>query len=56
MSGAVPAPLDDATIIRALQASKAEAAAGRMAESDQLRPTDGIVHGPTAGSAAGAGH
>jgi len=28
--------LDDATIIRALQASKAEAAAGRMAESDQL--------------------
>ncbi len=36
MSGAVPAPLDDATIIRALQASKAEAAAGRMAESDQL--------------------
>src|SRR6266513_3125799 len=36
VSGAVPAPLDDATIIRALQASKAEAAAGRMAESDQL--------------------
>jgi aspartate beta-hydroxylase len=33
---AVPAPLDDATIIRVLQASKAEAAAGRMPESDQL--------------------
>jgi aspartate beta-hydroxylase len=33
---ATPAPLDDATIIRALQASKAEAAAGRMGESDQL--------------------
>ena len=33
---ATPAPLDDATIIRALQASKAEAAAGRMPESDQL--------------------
>jgi aspartate beta-hydroxylase len=30
------APLDDATIIRVLQASKAEAAAGRMNESDQL--------------------
>jgi aspartyl/asparaginyl beta-hydroxylase (cupin superfamily)/Tfp pilus assembly protein PilF len=33
---AVPAPLDDATIIRVLQASKVEAAAGRMPESDQL--------------------
>ncbi len=36
MNNATPAPLDDATIIRALQASKAEAAAGRMPESDQL--------------------
>ena len=36
MNTAVPAPLDDATIIRVLQASKAEAAAGRMPESDQL--------------------
>jgi aspartate beta-hydroxylase len=33
---AVSPPLDDAAIIRVLQASKAEAAAGRMAESDQL--------------------
>jgi aspartyl/asparaginyl beta-hydroxylase (cupin superfamily)/Flp pilus assembly protein TadD len=33
---AVPAPLDDAAIIRVLQASKAAAAAGRMTESDQL--------------------
>src|SRR5271154_3654341 len=33
---ATSAPLDDATIIRALQASKAAAAAGRMPESDQL--------------------
>jgi aspartate beta-hydroxylase len=31
-----PAQLDDAAIIRVLQASKAEAAAGRMTESDQL--------------------
>lgn len=31
-----PVPLDDATILRALQASKAEASAGRMHESDQL--------------------
>src|SRR5438309_11262606 len=30
------AQLDDAAIIRVLQASKAEAAAGRMPESDQL--------------------
>jgi aspartyl/asparaginyl beta-hydroxylase (cupin superfamily) len=30
------APLDEATIARALQASKAEAAAGRISESDQL--------------------
>ncbi len=36
MNTAAPAPMDDATIIRVLQASKAEAAAGRMAESDQL--------------------
>jgi predicted Zn-dependent protease len=33
---AVPAPLDDATIIRVLQASKAAAAAGRIPESDQM--------------------
>jgi aspartate beta-hydroxylase len=33
---AVTAPLDDATIARVLQASKSEAAAGRMPESDQL--------------------
>ena len=32
----VPMQLDDATILRALQSSKAEMAAGRMAESDQL--------------------
>ena len=32
----VQPPLDDGTIIRVLQASKAEAAAGRMPESDQL--------------------
>jgi aspartyl/asparaginyl beta-hydroxylase (cupin superfamily)/Flp pilus assembly protein TadD len=31
-----PTPLDEATVIRVLQASKAEAAAGRMPESDQL--------------------
>jgi aspartate beta-hydroxylase len=31
-----PTPLDDNTVIRVLQASKAEAAAGRMPESDQL--------------------
>jgi aspartate beta-hydroxylase len=36
MNTAAPTPLDDATIIRVLQASKAEAAAGRMPESDQL--------------------
>ena len=36
MNTAVSAPLDDATIARVLQASKAEAAAGRMPESDQL--------------------
>ncbi len=36
VSSAVPVPLDEATIIRALQASKAEAAAGRNLESDQL--------------------
>jgi aspartate beta-hydroxylase len=33
---AAPTPLDDATVIRVLQASKAEAAAGRIPESDQL--------------------
>jgi aspartate beta-hydroxylase len=33
---AVPAPLDDAAIIRVLQASKAAAAAGQMGESEQL--------------------
>jgi aspartate beta-hydroxylase len=33
---AIPAPLDDATIARVLQASKSEAASGRMQESDQL--------------------
>ena len=36
MNTAAPAPLDDAAVIRVLQASKAEAAAGRMSESDQL--------------------
>lgn len=36
MNSAAPAPLDEAAIIRVLQASKAEAAAGRMPESDQL--------------------
>ena len=36
VNAAAPTPLDDATIIRVLQASKAEAAAGRMTESDQL--------------------
>jgi aspartate beta-hydroxylase len=36
VNSAAPAPLDEATIIRALQASKAEEAAGRMPESDQL--------------------
>jgi aspartyl/asparaginyl beta-hydroxylase (cupin superfamily) len=36
MNTASTAQLDDATVIRVLQASKAEAAAGRMPESDQL--------------------
>src|SRR5258707_3571448 len=36
MNSAAPAPLDEATIIRVLQASKAEEAAGRTSESDQL--------------------
>src|SRR5262249_33625733 len=36
LNTAAPAPLDDAAIIRVLQASKAEAAAGRMTESDEL--------------------
>ncbi len=36
VNSAAPTPLDEATIIRALQASKAEEAAGRMPESDQL--------------------
>ena len=36
MNTTAPTPLDDNTVIRVLQASKAEAAAGRMPESDQL--------------------
>jgi aspartyl/asparaginyl beta-hydroxylase (cupin superfamily)/Flp pilus assembly protein TadD len=36
VSSGAPAQLDEPTIVRALQASKAEAAAGRMGESDQL--------------------
>ncbi|TLZ35641.1 MAG: hypothetical protein E6K24_09205 [Gammaproteobacteria bacterium] len=36
MNTAAPAQLDDAAIIRVLQASKAEAAAGRTVQSDQL--------------------
>jgi aspartate beta-hydroxylase len=36
MNSAAPAPLDEASIIRVLQASKAEEAAGRLSESDQL--------------------
>ena len=36
MSSTAPAQADDAAIIRVLQASKAAAAAGRVAESDQL--------------------
>src|SRR3984957_15507242 len=36
MNSAVPMPLDEAAIIRILQAAKAEEAAGRMPESDQL--------------------
>ncbi|HEX3847643.1 MAG TPA: aspartyl/asparaginyl beta-hydroxylase domain-containing protein [Steroidobacteraceae bacterium] len=36
VSSAAPIPIDEATIIRILQASKAEAAAGRLPESDQL--------------------
>src|SRR5258708_20230098 len=36
MNSAAPASLDEATIIRVLQASKAEEAAGRMSESAQL--------------------
>ncbi|HTB90393.1 MAG TPA: aspartyl/asparaginyl beta-hydroxylase domain-containing protein [Steroidobacteraceae bacterium] len=36
MNSAAPAPLDEATVIRILQAAKAEEAAGRMPESDQL--------------------
>ena len=36
MNSAAPTPLDEATIIRILQASKAEQAAGRVPESDQL--------------------
>jgi aspartyl/asparaginyl beta-hydroxylase (cupin superfamily) len=39
VNSAAPAPLDDAAIIRVLQASKAEEAAGRMLESDQLLAT-----------------
>ena len=36
MNTAVSTPLDDTTIMRAIQASKVEAAAGRATESDQL--------------------
>src|SRR6202035_1845379 len=36
MNTVATAQLDDAAVIRVLQASKAEAAAGRMPESDQL--------------------
>ena len=36
VNATIPAQLDEATIVRLLQASKAEAAAGRAAESDQL--------------------
>jgi aspartate beta-hydroxylase len=36
MNSAAPIPLDEATIIRILQTAKAEEAAGRVAESDQL--------------------
>jgi aspartate beta-hydroxylase len=36
LNTAVSAPLDEATIVRLLQASRAEAANGRMPESDQL--------------------
>ena len=36
MNSAIPASLDDATIAKALQASKLEAASGRMQESDLL--------------------
>jgi aspartate beta-hydroxylase len=36
MNSAAPMPLDEATIFRVLQAAKAEEAAGRMSESDQL--------------------
>jgi aspartyl/asparaginyl beta-hydroxylase (cupin superfamily) len=36
VSSAAPKPLDEATIIRVLQAAKAEEAAGRITESDQL--------------------
>jgi aspartate beta-hydroxylase len=36
LNSAAPAQPDEAAVIRVLQASKAEAAAGRMAESDQL--------------------
>jgi aspartyl/asparaginyl beta-hydroxylase (cupin superfamily) len=36
VNSAAPTPLDEATIIRVLQAAKAEEAAGRVSESDQL--------------------
>ena len=36
MSTVNPAPLDEASVIRGIQASKAEAAAGRVLESDQI--------------------
>jgi aspartyl/asparaginyl beta-hydroxylase (cupin superfamily) len=36
LNAAAPAPLDEATIVRVLQLSRSEAAAGRIQESDQL--------------------
>ena len=36
MNAAVPSPPDEATIVRVLQACRAEAANGRIAESEQL--------------------
>jgi aspartate beta-hydroxylase len=36
MNSAAPTPLDEATIVRVLQAAKAEETAGRISESDQL--------------------
>ena len=36
LNATAPVPLDEATIVRAVQMSRAEAAAGRMPESDQM--------------------